>query len=238
MKQVFYLMFVATVLMILAENVSTQENKGDEKINKFEVGGQFTSIRFNDFDTDKIYRRRNGFIPSNTPHLKQTDFGLGGRFTYNVNKKFALEVEGNFFIADKRQKFKTVIINGISFNAVDGFFEPGGRKFQVVAGPKIGVRKKRFGVFAKVRPGIMSIDRFPFIEGIPSPGVVLLPSKRATFLAIDTGGVVEFYPSKKTVLRFDIGNTYIRYNAQEPKNINPSFGKNNLQISTGFGFRF
>ncbi len=218
-----------------SDNLDFQNNK--DKIKKFEIGGQITALQFTDFDVTEEIRRREGFIT--VARKKQTDYGFGGRLAYNFNKNIAVEAEVNFFPVNKQRR----IINSI----VQGFFFPGGKKFQMVAGPKIGIRKKNFGVFGKVRPGLVSMDGYGIIIGIGNPiptptGGTFTPTIStdvgATFFAADVGGVVEFYPSKRTILRFDVGDTIIRYNAQEPKNINPSFTRHNLQTSVGFGFRF
>lgn len=119
--------------------------------------------------------------------------------------------------------------------------EPGGRKFRAVLGPKIGIRKKQFGVFAKVRPGLFSMDRYDVVEAVGPPNnfFVLSTTKHGVnFFNVDVGGVFEYYPSRKTVFRVDVGDTIIHYGAQEPKDINPTITHHNLQTSIGFGFRF
>jgi len=75
----------------------------------------------------------------------------------------------------------------------------------------------------------------------PSPPLDILLFQQeipSTFFNIDVGGVFEYYPSRRTVFRMDVGDTIIRYAAQEPKVINPTFTRHNLQASVGFGFRF
>jgi hypothetical protein len=55
-----------------------------------------------------------------------------------------------------------------------------------------------------------------------------------TEAAFDMGGVVEFYPSRSTTVRFDLGDTIIRFR-------DPGYATqttHNLQFSAGFGFRF
>jgi hypothetical protein len=71
-------------------------------------------------------------------------------------------------------------------------------------------------------------------------------------LAFDVGGVVEFYPSKRIVTRFDVGDTIIRYGDTTVTSIQgPIDGpftlvpitiggetRHNFQFSAGVGFRF
>ena len=90
------------------------------------------------------------------------------------------------------------------------------------------------------------------------PSRVFAPSidfveKRLTTFAMDVGGVVEFYPTKRVITRLDIGSTIIHYG---PRTINfPSFdpltgnftsqrstvpaqNRGTLQVIAGVGFRF
>ena len=241
MKSVF--IFLVIFVFFSTQSTSAQDDNQD-KIKGFEIGGQITALHFTDFDVVDEFYRRESF---RTGELKkQTDYGFGGRFTYNFNRNVAIEVEANYFPVDKHLRLINQVINGSTLPVVHGFSYPGGRKFQMVAGPKIGYRQKRFGVFGKVRPGFVTISDFGIIVGsgppiqLPNGGTftpLVATQDRASFFAVDVGGVAEFYPSKRTVIRFDIGDTVIRYNAQEPI-LNPTFTRHNLQISTGFGFRF
>ena len=47
--------------------------------------------------------------------------------------------------------------------------------------------------------------------------------------ALDIGGGFEIFPTRNTVVRFDVGNLLIRY---------PGQNSNNLVMNIGFGFRF
>ncbi len=68
--------------------------------------------------------------------------------------------------------------------------------------------------------------------------IVFTQEAKSTFFNIDVGGVFEYYPTRNTVFRVDVGDTIICYNAQPPRDINPTFTRHNLQTSIGFGFRF
>ncbi len=111
----------------------------------------------------------------------RTEAGFGGRFTYNVTENFALEAEGNFFPRNDR------------FNA----FRTGGRAVEGLFGVKLGKRYKRFGIFAKARPGFISFSQ-GLAEFIPT-GITTDPfaafdvrTKRLTHFAADIGGVMDF----------------------------------------------
>ncbi|HKQ78386.1 MAG TPA: outer membrane beta-barrel protein [Blastocatellia bacterium] len=151
-----------------------------------------------------------------------TSIGGGGRITFNLTKNLALEGEMNYF-------------PGAGFNDV--------RRFQGQFGVKSGLRYDKFGVFGKVRPGFVNLNyEFPVfcIQG-PCPPI----NVENTNFSLDLGGVVEFYPSRRVTVRFDVGDTII--NQREPAfllareffGISPrSFATHNLQLSAGVGFRF
>ena len=147
--------------------------------------------------------------------LETTGAGFGGRLTYNINDSISIEGELNYFPSDKQ-----------------GFFESG-KKTQGLFGVKTGIRSETAGVFGKIRPGFVRFSRD--FDGFEDP---------KTDLALDVGGVIEFYPSPSTMVRFDIGDTIIRIGERtitdpfgSPVTFN-SFTSHNLQLSIGVGVRF
>jgi hypothetical protein len=150
------------------------------------------------------------------PNLTVTDPGVGVRVIWNINDYLSAEAEFNYY-AERDE------------NAARG-----GRKIQGLFGVKAGKRSDHFGVFAKFRPGFIDFDkrlvRCP--PGAICPAVIRYYSK--TEAAFDAGGVVEFYPSRSTTVRIDLGDTIIRF--RDPGY--PTQTTHNLQFSAGFGFRF
>jgi hypothetical protein len=238
MKNKKLIVLVSIFILVISSNVfvrsqSTDEIRG-EKLKRFEIGGQFSILRRTDMDApEELFRRVRGRIPSDYP-VTLTELGFGARVNYNFTKNVAVEAEANFFPQDKRPNY----VIGVPIR----IREPGGRKFQAVFGPKIGIRKNKFGVFAKARPGFIILGRYAVVEefgSTPQSNFAIISRKfNQTFLAADVGGVIEYYPSRRTVVRFDVGDTIIRYDAKGAANINPSVTRHNLQFSTGFGFRF
>ena len=151
--------------------------------------------------------------------LDTTDVGVGARAGYNLNKWIALEAEVNSF--------------------PQGDFFEGGRKVQGVFGVKAGFRSEKFGLFAKARPGFMRFSDSRITNPCP-PGAVcslaILLGKQ-TNLAMDVGGVMEFYPSRRLTTRIDVGDTIIRFGDFSLPTGNP-YTSHNLQVNVGFGFRF
>ena len=167
-----------------------------------------------------------------------TDPGFGGRFTYNLNKVFSLEAAGYFF--------------------PKGCLDCGqrGRVTQVLGGVKVGKRFENWGIFAKARPGFVSFSEGDF-EIVPTGGAGPLPFRidfnALNGFAADVGGVLEFYPSKRLVTRFDVGDTIMHFPSRRRNflQFDPSTGGLNLvpitvpgrtrhhfQFMTSIGFRF
>jgi hypothetical protein len=147
------------------------------------------------------------------------DSGVGLRFTYNLNDYFALETEATTFPETRE---------GGTTNEVEALF-----------GAKVGKRFNRFGLFAKLRPGLV---RFHKLGSAEVPNVFNHPETR---FALDAGGVLEFYPSRHTALRLDVGDTMIHYRQgdffyqrlDEPMFVRTRLS-HNPQVIIGFAFRF
>ena len=186
---------------------------------KFEVGAEFSSLSV----------RSPGFAGT------QDTAGAGARVTYNVNDRLAVEAAGYVY---RRLK--------LSDSAV------GGNAAQMQFGLKAVRRFQHFGVFAKARPGFVLFGDVPAPVGtqvINSGGqqfvLPVFESRRKTYFSTDVGGVLEFYPSRRLVTRFDFGDTLIRYGARNSAIFNPpttfvspAETRHNFQFTAGVGFRF
>jgi hypothetical protein len=196
---------------------------------RFEAGAQFTTLIFS-----PISQLHDDPVIDINP--TETDLGFGGRFTYNPTGYLAFEAETNLLPR------RLLLAVGASGRVTQGQF-----------GVKAGKRFRSFGVFAKARPGFVSFGsslklvgtrpttRFgrPAIAGIFEVG-------RRAFFSTDVGGVLELYPSRRWLLRFDGGDTVIRYGERHLNNrfftplilTAPPETRHNFQFSTGVGFRF
>jgi hypothetical protein len=206
----------------------TNPQAHQEQKQRFEVGAQFSSLSFT------LLEHSTGFAPLVPPSVfrdTQTQAGFGGRFTFNVTPNFALEAQGDFFPRDS-----TLFNTG----------RAGGRTLQGQAGIKAGKRFEKFGIFGKVRPGLVSFSKTLSFDGFDTSQPFPFPIfhlKRSTYFSMDLGGVLEFYPSPRIVTRFDGGDTMIRYGSIElPFPLNPSFTPaetiHSFEFSAGVGFRF
>jgi hypothetical protein len=168
-----------------------------------------------------------------------TEPGIGVRLTYNATKNIAFEAEGNLFPHDARARS----------------FRDGGRGTQGLFGVKIGKRYEKFGIFAKARPGLISFTRGRF-DLVPNNDGSSFPfdfrTERVNHFAFDVGGVLEFYPTRRIVARFDAGDTMICYGDTTLNSFSgpeggpfvpaqftvPGNNTHNFQFTAGVGFRF
>ena len=207
----------------------TTSQAHDEKLQRYEVGAQFSSLGLQQIEHNPF-----GDI-FNVPDYRDiiTQAGFGGRFTVNLTPSFALEAQGDFYPRDNLSFFNN--------------FRAGGRVLQLQAGLKAGKRFEKFGVFAKGRPGVVSFSRTIDIDGVdPTFGFPVFRVERKNYFSLDVGGVLEFYPMRRVFARFDGGDTMIFYRSFDepflffPVQIFhvPSEVVHNFQFSAGVGFRF
>lgn len=247
-RKLFLLLLLVICLPHQSGDLQAQTTNGDDR--KFEVGGQFTLLR-----TPIVTQLNEVFVICAPPCLSSSTFvlsgtrktqpGFGGRIGYNLNSNVALEAELNVFPgADSFNEPK-------EFN--DGYFLEG------LFGVKAGKRFEKAGIFGKARPGFLYASKgdlgprpeaaciaiFPPVVGCSQP------IGKNSF-ALDVGGVVEIYPTSRTVIRFDFGDTIVRLserdistvftrNGSQPRLATwrlPAETTHNFQGSVGIGFRF
>ena len=219
MRKALFLASIAIALSFLSGEALAQSDSDPGKV---ELGVHFTSITKPDFDGGN------------------TEPGFGGRFTFNFNRSFAVEAEGNFFP------------HYCNFCSSENI----GRLTQGFFGVKAGKRFKKWGIFGKARPGVASFsggnfDIVPISPGI-FPGFQVIRS-RANNFAFDVGGVIELYHSRRIFTRFDGGDTIIHYPERTFNSffVDPLTGaivpitftrpadiRHNFQFSAGIGIRF
>lgn len=144
--------------------------------------------------------------------VSESPLGIGGRLTYNINKYAAIDGEIAHFPQNPSGNFG---------------------ESQAFAGVKAGIRNEKFGLFAKARPGFVRFggDFFKVRNG-----------GAKSYFAMDVGGVFEFYPNSRVIIRADVGDTIIRFGNDRIQTgsaaaISPGT-THNLQTGIGIGFRF
>jgi hypothetical protein len=210
--------------MVFLLATNIRGQSGPDELPKFELGAHFTSLT------------KPGFGGGDT------EPGFGGRFTYNINEIFALEGVANFFPGVCR--------------GCGRLGDNSGNIAQGLGGVKIGKRFQKWGIFGKARAGVVSFSQGHGEWIINNPGSSFpfdFQFTRTNNFAADLGGIVEFYPTKRLVTRFEAGDTLIHYRARTTNFLSfdpvtgaaslipftlPSETRHNFQFSAGIGWRF
>lgn len=237
---------IAAAIFFLSLNHHRAQAQTDDS-RRFEVGGQFSVLNVSN-GRATVFTPVPCIIPpcpviTSTTEGRKAEPGFGARIGYHLTRNFALEAEGNFF--PREREFA------------------GGRKSQAHFGVKAGKRFERVGIFAKARPGFVHFSEGDF-QDRPNGGCITLifpppigcfEARGRAHFAFDAGGVFEYYPSPRTIIRFDAGDTVIRLGERRvPIVVNsdpvtgapvrvvavtaPSETTHNFQGSIGFGYRF
>jgi hypothetical protein len=241
LKRWFFVCIVAaSLLLINSQEIHAQSP--DEDGHRFEVGGQFSLLNLSTVRGHS--GRTNPCLvppcPSNITieYDRETEPGFGGSIGYHITDNLAVEAEANFFPGE------------------DDFGQ--GSQFQGLFGVKAGWRFETVGLFGKARPGFLSGRVSDFLLRRDLACIAVFPPpvgcfeevrRRETNFAFDVGGVLEIYPSKRTVLRFDAGDTIVRLGARSIRASSTAFPQgvvvgvpakttHNLQGSVRFGVRF
>jgi hypothetical protein len=131
--------------------------------------------------------------------LRETNFalegknfsGVGGRFDWNFTRRLAFESSVDFFPE-----------NGVPLPLVQG-----GQTVQAVFGLRAkAVQTRHFAIFGSVRPGLL---HFSGVETLANGTAGPYLDRPVTYFVLNLGGGIEYYPSPRWVLRFDIeGDPY------------------------------
>lgn len=151
--------------------------------------------------------------------------GLGGRVAYNFTEHLALDAEGSFFPDDS-------LGNNQSGQFVQGLI-----------GVRAGKRFEHVGIFAKARPGAMSLGNVVTGFDCQDGGTFTTCRPEHGAFALDVGAVVEFYPTRRAIIRADVGDTMLRFRRVSGGFLGAPVGTtseftHNLQLGVGFGYRF
>jgi hypothetical protein len=208
-RKQYFFTFSSAALLVALFFIPVLGQSGD--VPKLEVGAQFSLTRLLDAETP-IFPPADGPV-TGYRRIYRTNVGVGGRMGYNVIKQVALEGELNYFPQD----FNRLVRDG-----VQGLF-----------GAKAGWRGEKVSVFGKARPGFFRYEE-PIV-------CLTTPCNNPTFtkFALDLGGVLEVYPSRRLVTRFDLSDVLIRQQRITSfRGTGEDVFRHNLQFSAGVGFRF
>ena len=222
-----------------------QAARAQDDDSRWEVGGHLSA-----FDVTNGSASVSRVVPCLVPpcpvvtieaNQRRTEPGFGARVGYSFNRYLTAEAEVSYFPSDP---------------GLDEEEFTGGRKLQGLFGVKAGRRYEHFGLFAKARPGFVRFGKGDLYQPPGTGCIAVFPpplpcfdSRGRTDFALDVGGVLELYPSPRTVIRFDAGDTILRSGAHGIPVPNASaFGAaavpipgettHNFQGGVGFGLRF
>jgi hypothetical protein len=159
--------------------------------------------------------------------FSESDLGFGGHFTFYPIENVGVEFEASLF--------PTNLGEPVALSR---------RRSEVLFGVKAGRRIRKFGLFGKIRPGLIHFADAPHnvvCIAIYPPPLGCRISMGDTDFALDFGGIIESYPSQHTVIRLDFGDMMIRFHGPAYVGTRPfseDFNVHNFQLNAGFGFRF
>lgn len=204
--------FVLTILIVVSVTLAAPAH-AQTAPGRLEVGAHASLLRLADFGA--------------------TNAGIGGRLSFNLSSWLAVEGEASFFPHDK----VTLPSSSLTPELRVTYDR---RRSDLFFGAKMGLRRDRFGVFGKVRPGLTRLAH----KGVGCVGndcaliLLALPQYR-TAPALDLGGVLEMYPSARTVARIEFGDTIISNRSVAAPCPQTTCGTgHNLSSRFGFGVRF
>jgi hypothetical protein len=214
------------------DSSSAAQSSGDDD-RRFQIGFHFT---------DFINKKNNlDFNNRNRP-------GFGGRIGYDFARfgggKYVATAEAEVNFSPKNAINNRIAKIESGQTTIDDRTD--GRVLQGLFGVKVGRKFDKVGIFGKARTG--------FIQYTNGKSIITNGNQRsntATNLAADLGGVIEFYPTKRFITRFDFGDTIVRVGEQDSRRFVtsptisfvrqvklPARTQHNFQFSAGFGFRF
>ncbi|HEX7957999.1 MAG TPA: hypothetical protein VF508_13705 [Pyrinomonadaceae bacterium] len=241
MRKTFILaiVFAAGILVSGARAVRAQDEGG-----RWEAGAQLYAFDVTN-GSATVSRAIPCLVPpcpvnTTTVEQRRAEVGFGARVGYSFNRYVTAEAEVNYFPRE-------VALTDPDFT--------GGRKLQGLFGVKAGRRYESFGVFAKARPGFVNFSEGDLFQpagtgciAISPPPLGCFVTRARTDFAVDVGGVLELYPSARTIIRLDAGDTILRSGAHRiPVVDNLAYDAavpvaarttHNFQGGVGFGFRF
>jgi hypothetical protein len=155
------------------------------------------------------------------PPADATDVGLGARVGWPVTGLLAIET-----------------LVDVTLTGADDVVA-GGRKLHVLAGPTVGWRNERVGVFAFGRGGLARVGEGQqdgaCVAIFPPPESCLTAENR---LAFSLGGGAEVFPSTRTAVRADVASIAARLSPSSNRFDREGDYAQDVQFSVGLAFRF
>jgi hypothetical protein len=205
------LLGVSATFLVFAV-ISSPANAQSAPEPNFEVGAQTSLLRLSDSGT--------------------TSVGFGGRFSWDLLRHASADAEASFFPQDNF----VVSSQGLNGDTLRVAYHR--RRSELFGGIKFGLRGSRFGLFGKTRPGLTRLTHRGFdCAGSMCPLAVFMLPEYTTEFALDLGGIVEFYPTRRMVARLDFGDVMIRHRSIGVPPCSDCWS-NNFRLQFGVGMKF
>jgi hypothetical protein len=162
------------------------------------------------------------------PDNVRTEPGLGGYASYRFYRVFYLDGDLLYFPQ----------------GTASAGPHDGGSIVEGTFGLKGGIRRNHFGFFGKVRPGFNSYSAALTGINTSSSSSTTYTYARSTNFVLDLGGIVEFYPSERSTLRIEAGDTHLFFGTRnvDVDGITEQVGggkmQHSIQFIFGYGWRF
>jgi hypothetical protein len=165
---------------------------------------------------------------SKSGEFSGNDLGGGGRLAWRPAPLVGVEAEFTFYPGDYP--------DGVAFSRgrVEGLFG-------ATLGPRLGGLRP----FVRVRPGFVTFHEAP----APFACILIYPPPLACtlaagdmVLAVDLGGGIEFFPTRRSLVRVDVGDRALRFSGpafdRDGTVHDTAFFSHALRLSIGAGVRF
>lgn len=228
------IMTFATCLFALGARSARAQDFADNA--KWELGGHYATLN----------------LPSQcttSSGCQTLNNGFGGNLTYNFSSWLGIDTEMNFFGSNGDQSTTTT----------------GGRVTEGLFGFRLGPTTRRWGLYSVVRPGFVNFGSvlgqppsqspsanalFSSAPAIGAPQITariayqvpgssdpmaVLGLTSATYFAFNYGEAIEYRPTKHAALRFDAGDTIVKYPGSP---LGTPLHQHNFEISEAIIIRF
>jgi hypothetical protein len=203
----------------------------------------------------RSFRRLEGNTPERVPDKQVWDFGALFALQPRILPEFQFlstyptwGVWGSWNFSRHVSWDSAVMHSGRNSGFTEWIdYQSGGRSLQALTGVKLGIRRDHMGYFGELRGGTITFGETEKKIVVTAQGYPNFYLGMFTNPVLNAGGVLEVYPSRHTILRFDTGSATTFYLSKNVKETTPTSSttyaipgaqQTNMLISFGGGFRF
>jgi hypothetical protein len=219
------------------------------------LAGRYPWFRFSDESSRPGEEFGSGFLPGAGPDMRSRNqlwkyeprWSAGLHYT-NINLPMdwpgcpACRLHSSGVGTNLGYRLSNLVSFDSEFNVFPGAGSQNGkaRAEEFLAGVKVGRTVGSWGLFTTLRPGFIHYDK------------TLVPASQTEYesanrFVLDAGGVAEYHASSRSIIRFDLGVTFVRYLTGHPDPrqlpqtvLSPDYitTQGNFHLGSGYVFRF